>query len=82
MSDKSDIAERVRKVIGEHLDAPNDADITDDKGIIDDLGADSLDQVEIVMSLEVEFDIEILDDDFERAITVGDVIEIVRRRLA
>jgi len=79
MTEKDDIAERVRKIITEHLGVD---EAPDDKGIIDDLGADSLDQVELVMALEVEFDIEIPDDDFEEAITVGDVVKIVRGRLA
>lgn len=60
--DSPSIADRVRKLVAEHLDKIV-ADVTPES-TIESLGADSLDQIEILMALEVEFDIEIPDDDF------------------
>jgi acyl carrier protein len=76
----ADIAERARKIITEHLDA-EPAKVTDAAGLLE-LGADSLDQIEIVMSLEQEFDIEIEDDDADRMKTVGDAIALVSKLVA
>ena len=66
----SDILERVRKIVIEHLDA-DPAKVTEKASFIDDLGADSLDNVELVMAFEEEFDIEIPDDAAEHIQTVG-----------
>jgi acyl carrier protein len=75
----SDIAERVQKITVEHLDV--DASKVEPKAsFIDDLGADSLDIVELVMAFEEEFDIEIPDDAAETIQTVGDAIEFIKQR--
>lgn len=81
MTEEDDIAERVRKVIGDTLCVEPDK-VVETASIIDDLDADSLDTVCVVMALEEEFGIEIPDDEADAAITVGDAIKIVRGRLA
>lgn len=75
------IADRVRLVVQQHLDAAPEK-ITDQASIIGDLGADSLDTVEIIMAFEEEFDIEISDDVAENITTVGQAIKAVETRLA
>ncbi len=68
----SDTAERVQKIVVEHLGVEADK-VTPDASFIDDLGADSLDIVELVMAFEEEFGVEIPDDDAaEKITTVGD----------
>ena len=67
----SDIAERVKKIVVEHLGVEADK-VTEDASFIDDLGADSLDTVELVMAFEEEFGVEIPDDAAETILTVGD----------
>lgn len=75
----SDITERVQKITVEHLDV--DASKVEPKAsFIDDLGADSLDIVELVMAFEEEFDIEIPDDAAETIQTVGDAIKFIQER--
>ena len=76
----SDILERVRKIVIEHLDAEPDK-VTEKASFIDDLGADSLDNVELVMAFEEEFDIEIPDDAAEHIQTVGDAVKFIQERL-
>ena len=68
------IFERVRNIIAEQLGI-DPGEITMESSFIDDLGADSLDIVELIMALEEEFDIEIPDEDAEKIKTVGDVVE-------
>ena len=70
------IEERVKKIVAEQLGSGED-EITNESSFIDDLGADSLDTVELVMSLEEEFDIEIPDDDAEKIATVQAAIDYV-----
>jgi len=70
------IEERVRKVIEEQLSVNQDQ-ITRDASFIDDLGADSLDTVELVMALEEEFGIEIPDDEAEKITKVGEAIDYI-----
>jgi len=70
------IEERVIKIVAEQLGSGED-EITNESSFIDDLGADSLDTVELVMALEEEFDIEIPDDDAENIATVQAVIDYV-----
>ena len=70
----SDVAEKVKKIIAEHLGIDNMDKITEDAKFIDDLGADSLDTVELVMAFEEAFDIEIPDEKAEKILTVGDAI--------
>ena len=70
----SDVAEKVKKIIAEHLGIEDMGRITDEAKFIDDLGADSLDTVELVMAFEEAFDVEIPDDKAETILTVGDAI--------
>ena len=72
----SDVLERVKKMDVEHLDA-EEAKVTMNAHFIDDLGADSLDTVELVMAFEEEFDIEIPDDAAEHIQTVGDAVKFI-----
>ena len=73
------IEERVKKVVSEQLDVSGDID--NNASFIDDLGADSLDTVELVMSLEEEFDCEIPDDQAENITTVQQAIDYVNNNL-
>jgi len=68
--------EKVKEVVVEQLDCNAD-EIKEDSRFIEDLGADSLDVVELVMALEEEFDIEIPDEDAEGILTVGDAIKYI-----
>ncbi len=74
----SDIAERVKKIVVEHLGVDADK-VQEDASFIDDLGADSLDNVEMVMAFEEEFGIEIPDDAAETIQTVGDAIKYIEK---
>ena len=72
----SDIAERVKKIVVEHLGVEA-AQVKEDAKFIDDLGADSLDIVELVMAFEEEFGVEIPDDAAEKITTVKDAIDYI-----
>ena len=72
-----EIFDKVKSIIVEQLGV-SEASVTTDASFIDDLGADSLDIVELVMALEEEFDIEIPDADAEKVVTVGDVVEYIK----
>ena len=72
----SDVAERVKKVVIEHLGVDDDK-VTNSASFIDDLGADSLDTVELVMAFEEEFNVEIPDDAAEKILTVQDAISFI-----
>jgi acyl carrier protein len=74
----SDIADRVRKIVVEHLSV-DEAKVTDNASFIDDLGADSLDTVELVMAFEEEFGIEIPDDAAETIQTFGDAVSFITK---
>lgn len=71
--------EKIQTIIADVLSIHNPEEITMDKSFKDDLGADSLDSVEIVMRLEEAFDIEIPDDAVENIETVGDVVEAIQK---
>ena len=73
----SDTEERVKKIVVEHLGVEADK-VTMDASFIDDLGADSLDTVELVMAFEEEFGIEIPDDAAENIQTVGDAVKFIK----
>jgi len=73
----SDIEQRVKKIIAEQLGVAEDQ-VTNDKSFVDDLGADSLDTVELVMALEDEFHIEIPDEDAEKITTVQQAIDYAK----
>ena len=72
----SDVAERVKAIIVEHLGADEDK-VTDTASFIDDLGADSLDTVELVMAFEEAFGCEIPDDAAEKILTVKDAVDFL-----
>ncbi|MEM0994437.1 MAG: acyl carrier protein [Bacteroidota bacterium] len=72
----SDIKAKVSKIIEQKLGA-DASEITTDANFIDDLGADSLDTVELIMELEKEFDISIPDEEAEKIATVGDAIKYI-----
>ena len=72
----SDIAKRVKEIVAEQLGV-EEAQVLAESSFMDDLGADSLDTVELVMALEEEFDIEIPDEDAEKIQTVNDAIEYI-----
>ena len=72
----SETADRVKKIVVEHLGVEQDK-VTEDASFIDDLGADSLDIVELVMAFEEEFGIEIPDDAAEKITTVKDAIDYI-----
>ena len=72
----NDIAARVKKIVIEHLGV-EEAKVSDESSFIDDLGADSLDTVELVMAFEEEFGCEIPDDAAEKIVTVKDAVEFI-----
>ena len=69
----SDITDRVKKIVVEHLNV-DEGKVSDDSSFIDDLGADSLDTVELVMAFEEEFGCEIPDDAAEKIVTLKDAV--------
>ena len=75
------VLEKVKEVISEQLDVEDLDSITTETTFIDDLGADSLDIVELIMALEEEFDIEIPDADAEKVVTVGDVVDYIKENV-
>jgi len=72
----NDVAEKVKKIIVEHLGV-DEAKVNEDASFIDDLGADSLDTVELVMAFEEEFGAEISDQEAEKILTVGDAVRFI-----
>ncbi|MCF8000728.1 MAG: acyl carrier protein [Halanaerobiales bacterium] len=76
----AEVLDRIVKVVSEEL-AISEEEITEDASFIDDLGADSLDVVELIMALEEEFDIEIPDEDAEEIGTVSDAVDYIEENL-
>ncbi len=76
-----EIFDKVKSIIVEQLGV-NESTITLEASFIDDLGADSLDIVELIMALEEAFDIEIPDADAEKVVTVGDVVDYIKDHVA
>lgn len=76
----SDIAERVKKIVGEQLGVKEE--VSNEASFVDDLGADSLDTVELVMALEEEFETEIPDEDAEKITTVQEAINYIEGYIA
>ncbi len=74
-------AERVKSIIVEQLGVANE-EVNESASFIEDLGADSLDIVELVMALEEEYDIEISDEDAEKILTVGDAVKYIQNHTA
>lgn len=77
----SDIAQRVKEIVVEHLGV-DEAKVTEASSFIDDLGADSLDTVELVMAFEEAFNVEIPDDAAEKIQTVGDAVNFIKENAA
>ena len=77
----SDVEDKIKKIICEQLDVPEE-DVVPEASFVDDLGADSLDQVELIMAMEEEFDVSIPDEDAENIGTVQDAIDYVQKVLA
>ena len=69
--------EKLKKVISTQLGV-DESEITLESSFVDDLGADSLDVVELIMALEEEFDVEIPDEDAEKIVTVGDALDYIK----
>ena len=75
----SDVADRVKKIVAEHLGV-DEGKVVETASFIDDLGADSLDTVELVMAFEEEFGSEISDSEAEKILTVGDAIKFIESK--
>lgn len=78
MAVSKEIVEKVKQIISEQLGV-DEAEVTPSASFVDDLGADSLDRVELVMALEEAFDLEIPDDDAEKIATVQDAIDYIEK---
>ena len=74
-----DISGKVKKMVADHLGI-DEAKVTEEASFIDDLGADSLDTVELVMAFEEEFGSEISDNEAEKILTVGDAIKFIESK--
>lgn len=74
--DKKEMTEKIKQIISEQLGV-DEGEVTASASFVDDLGADSLDQVELVMALEEAFDLEISDEDAEKIRTVQDAIDYI-----
>ena len=75
----SDTTERVKKIVVEHLGVEKEK-VVESASFVDDLGADSLDTVELVMAFEEEFGSEISDSDAEKILTVGDAVKFIENK--
>ena len=75
----SDVADRVKKIVLEHLGV-EESKVVESASFIDDLGADSLDTVELVMAFEEEFGCEIPDEDAEKILTIKDAIDFINNQ--
>jgi len=74
------VEEKVKEIICEQLNV-SEEDVVPDASFVDDLGADSLDQVELIMAMEEEFDVSIPDEDAEKITTVKDAIEYIKKAI-
>ena len=76
----SDVEEKVIKMICEQLDVPEE-DVVPKASFVDDLGADSLDQVELIMDFEDKFDMQIPEEEAEKIVTIGDAVQYVESHI-
>jgi len=76
----SAVEDKIRKIICEQLDVP-EKDVVPEASFVDDLGADSLDQVELIMAMEEEFDVSIPDEDAEKIATAQDAINYIKKAI-
>ena len=76
-----DISAKVKKMVADHLGI-DESKVVDEANFIDDLGADSLDTVELVMAFEEEFGSEISDSEAEKILTVGDAVKFIESKSA
>ncbi|MBN2033184.1 MAG: acyl carrier protein [Deltaproteobacteria bacterium] len=76
----TDVMERIKKIICDQLDVAEE-DVVPNASFVDDLGADSLDQVELIMAMEEEFSVSITDEDAEKIVTVQNAIDYVKKAL-
>ena len=79
ISGSEDISNKVKKIVADHLGV-DEIKVTEESSFIDDLGADSLDTVELVMAFEEEFGSEISDSEAEKILTVGDAIKFIESK--
>lgn len=75
-----DVSKKVREMVAEQLGV-DESEVTPSSSFIDDLGADSLDIVELIMALEEQFDLEIPDEDAEKIVTVADAVNYITERI-
>lgn len=76
----AELEEKVRKIICEQLNVA-EKDVVPEASFVDDLGADSLDQVELIMAMEEEFDVSISDEEAEKIVTVQDAADYIKKAL-
>jgi acyl carrier protein len=76
----SAVEDKIRKIICEQLDVP-EKDVVPEASFVDDLGADSLDQVELIMAMEEEFDVSIPDEDAEKIAKVQDAVDYIKKAI-
>jgi len=76
VADRSEIAARIMEIVAEKMDKSKD-ELSEEKSFINDLGADSLDTVELVMDIEDEFDLSIPEDEAQKIVTIGDAVKYV-----
>ncbi|MFH1626142.1 MAG: acyl carrier protein [Pseudomonadota bacterium] len=76
----ADVEEKIKKIICEQLNV-SEEDVVPDASFVDDLGADSLDQVELIMAMEEEFELSIPDEDAEKIGTVQDAIDYIEKAI-
>ena len=80
MADRAEIVDRIFDIVSEKMDKPKDS-ISEEMSIVNDLGADSLDQVELMMDIEDKFDLHIPEEEAEKIQTIGDAVNYVESHL-
>jgi acyl carrier protein len=77
VADKQEVQDRIIEIVAEKMDKPK-AEITLEKSFVNDLGADSLDTVELMMDIEDEFDLSIPEEEAQKIVTIGDAVKYVQ----